>query len=69
MWFVQKQEQLLPKAKQKQEDLCRKMPGLSKYGKAEKRKLMHNEELNEMCQLYDVIRVDTEEKRHEVREE
>lgn len=30
---------------------------------------MHNEELNEKCQLYDVIRVDTEEKSHEVQEE
>lgn len=30
---------------------------------------MHDEELNEMCRLYDVIRVDTEEKSHEVQEE
>lgn len=30
---------------------------------------MHNEELNEMCKLYDVIRVDTEEKGREVQEE
>ncbi|MCD7460483.1 hypothetical protein HAX54_043631 [Datura stramonium] len=65
-----KQEQLLAKAKQKQEDLSKnaRFEQIWKSRK-EKRKLMHNEELNEMCQLYDVIRVDTEEKRHEVREE
>ncbi|KAK6788250.1 hypothetical protein RDI58_016775 [Solanum bulbocastanum] len=65
-----KQDQLLAKAKQKQEDLSKnaRFEQIWKSRK-EKRKLMHNEELNEMCQLYDVIRVDTEEKRHEVQEE
>ncbi|XP_049411372.1 RNA-directed DNA methylation 4 isoform X1 [Solanum stenotomum] len=65
-----KQDQLLAKAKQKQEDLSKnaRFEQIWKSRK-EKRKLMHNEELNEMCQLYDVIRVDTEEKSHEVQEE
>ncbi|KAK4720093.1 hypothetical protein R3W88_018431 [Solanum pinnatisectum] len=65
-----KQDQLLAKAKQKQEDLSKnaRFEQIWKSRK-EKRKLMHNEELNEMCQLYDVIRVDTEEKGHEVQEE
>ncbi|KAK4376128.1 hypothetical protein RND71_006805 [Anisodus tanguticus] len=35
----------------------------------EKRELRHDEELNEMCRLYDVVRVDTEEKSPEVQEE
>ncbi|XP_006350874.1 RNA-directed DNA methylation 4 isoform X2 [Solanum tuberosum] len=65
-----KQDQLLAKAKQKQEDLSKnaRFEQIWKSRK-EKRKLMHNEELNEMCRLYDVIRVDTEEKSHEVQEE
>ncbi|XP_055831214.1 RNA-directed DNA methylation 4 isoform X3 [Solanum dulcamara] len=65
-----KQDQLLAKAKQKQEDLSKnaRFEQIWKSRK-EKRKLMHDEELNEMCRLYDVIRVDTEEKSHEVQEE
>ncbi|XP_009768480.1 RNA-directed DNA methylation 4 isoform X2 [Nicotiana tabacum] len=65
-----KQDQLLAKAKQKQEDLSKnaRFEQIWKSRK-EKEKLMHDEELNEMCRLYDVIRVDTEEKKHEVQEE
>lgn len=65
-----KQDQLLAKAKQTQEDLSKnaRFEQIWKSRK-EKRKLMHNEELNEMCKLYDVIRVDTEEKGREVQEE
>ncbi|XP_075100481.1 RNA-directed DNA methylation 4-like isoform X4 [Nicotiana tabacum] len=64
-----KQDQLLAKAKQKQEDLSKnaRFEQIWKSRK-EKKKLMHDEELNEMCRLYDVIRVDTEETKHEVQE-
>ncbi|KAK4355954.1 hypothetical protein RND71_024925 [Anisodus tanguticus] len=65
-----KQEQLLAKAKQKQEDLSKnaRFEQIWKSRK-EKRELRHDEELNEMCRLYDVVRVDTEEKSPEVQEE
>ncbi|KAM3307213.1 RNA-directed DNA methylation 4 isoform X2 [Capsicum chacoense] len=65
-----KQDRLLAKAKQKQEDLSKsaRFEQIWKSRK-EKSKLMHDKELNEMCRLYDVIRVDTEEKSHEVQEE
>ncbi|KAJ8543574.1 hypothetical protein K7X08_006097 [Anisodus acutangulus] len=65
-----KQEHLLAKAKQKQEDLSKnaRFEQIWKSRK-EKRELRHDEELNEMCRLYDVVRVDTEEKSPEVQEE
>ncbi|CAN4098681.1 unnamed protein product [Withania somnifera] len=65
-----KQDQLLSKAKLTQEDLSKnaRFEQIWKSRK-EKRKLMYNEELNDMCRLYDVLRVDTEEKSREVQEE
>ncbi|XP_059300687.1 RNA-directed DNA methylation 4 isoform X4 [Lycium ferocissimum] len=65
-----KQAELLAKAKQKQEDSSKsaRFEQIWKSRK-QKRKLRHDEELSEMCRLYDVIRVDTEEKSHEVQEE
>ncbi|KAJ8559447.1 hypothetical protein K7X08_003505 [Anisodus acutangulus] len=65
-----KQDQLLAKAKQKKEGLSKnaRFEQIWKSRK-EKRELRHDEELNEMCRLYDVVRVDTEEKSPEVQEE
>nr|GMD45197.1 putative pentatricopeptide repeat-containing protein At5g09950 [Ipomoea batatas] len=64
---MQRQDQLLAKAKQKQEDLsknaCFEQIWKSRRGKKD------DEALHEVCRLYDVVRVDTEEKSHDVQEE
>nr|GMD64322.1 RNA-directed DNA methylation 4 isoform X2 [Ipomoea batatas] len=64
---MQRQDQLLTKAKQKQEDLSKsarfEQVWKSRRGKKE------DEALHEVCRLYDVVRVDTEEKSHDVQEE
>nr|GMD43571.1 RNA-directed DNA methylation 4 [Ipomoea batatas] len=60
-------DQLLAKAKQKQEDLS-KNARFEQIWKSRRGK-KDDEALHEVCRLYDVVRVDTEEKSHDVQEE
>ncbi|XP_019161827.1 PREDICTED: RNA-directed DNA methylation 4 isoform X2 [Ipomoea nil] len=64
---MRRQDQLLTKAKQKQEDLS-KNARFEQIWKSRRGK-KDDEALHEVCRLYDVVRVDTEEKSHDVQEE
>nr|GMD41985.1 RNA-directed DNA methylation 4 [Ipomoea batatas] len=64
---MQRKDQLLAKAKQKQEDLS-KNARFEQIWKSRRGK-KDDEALHEVCRLYDVVRVDTEEKSHDVQEE
>ncbi|VFR00449.1 unnamed protein product [Cuscuta campestris] len=64
---VQRQGHLLSKAKQTQEDLSKNARFEQIWkSRREKNDDVHNEALNEICRLYNVVRVDTDESRHEI---
>lgn len=66
---VQRQGQLLSKAKQTQEDLSKNARFEQIWkSRREKKDDVHNEALNAICRLYNVVRVDTDESRHEIPE-
>ncbi|CAH9109443.1 unnamed protein product [Cuscuta epithymum] len=61
---VQRQGQLLTKAKQKQVDLSKNARFEQIWKNRRGKDYMHDDALNEVCRLYNVVRVDTHENPH-----
>ncbi|KAI5679788.1 hypothetical protein M9H77_01015 [Catharanthus roseus] len=66
--FLQKQDHLLVKARQSQEILS-KNARFEQIWRSRRENIVHDEAVGEMCQLYNVVRVDVDEKSNDVRKD